>query len=108
MFGIAQWFPGSGHKALIGPSEHEFVSAYSRGAPDYPAVQAVAGAVLAAHCARLAGSTRPGDLWSAAAALNTTTLFGDFRIDPASGAQIKHQTVLLRWVKGEPVLVRSG
>lgn len=105
VFGIAQWFPGSGHEALVGPSEHEFVSAYSAKAPDYPAAQAVAGAVIAAHCARLAGSTRPGDLWSAAVALDTATLFGAFRIDPASGAQVKHQTVLLRWVRGEPMLV---
>ena len=39
------------------------------GVPDYPAVQAAAGAVIAAHCARLAGSTRRADLWTAAASL---------------------------------------
>ena len=102
-FGIAQWFPGSSHDVLIGPGEDEFVSAYPGAAPDYPAVQAAAGAVIAANCARLAGTTRPGDLWSAAAALDTSTLFGAFRIDPASGAQVKHETVLVRWIHGQPV-----
>jgi ABC-type branched-subunit amino acid transport system substrate-binding protein len=104
-FGIAQWLPGSGHEALIGPSEDEFVTAYPGGAPDYPAAQAVASAVIAAHCARAAGTTRPAELWSAAVALDTATFFGAYRIDPASGAQTKHQTVLVRWAQGQPVPV---
>jgi Periplasmic binding protein len=107
-FGIAQWFRGSAADALIGPSEDEFVSAYAGAAPDYPAVQAAAGAVIAAHCARVAGSTRPGDLWPAAASLDTGTLFGGFRIDPASGRQVKHQTALVRWVQGELVLAEPA
>jgi hypothetical protein len=65
--------------------------------PDYPAVQAVAGAVLATHCARQAGSVTRDALWAAACALDTSTLFGGFRIDPVTGAQVKHRTVLVRW-----------
>jgi hypothetical protein len=103
VFGIAQWFAGSGHEVLIGPTEVEFLATYSETSPDYPAVQAAAGAVLAAHCARLAGGTAREDLWAAATALDTSTLFGGFRIDP-SGAQVKHDTVLVRWARGEPVL----
>ena len=106
-FGIAQWFPGSARDVLIGPGEDEFVSAYPGAAPDYPAVQAVAGAVIAAHCARLAGSTRPADLWPAAVALDTATLFGGFRIDPVTGTKVRHQTVLLRWTRQGPVPVGS-
>jgi Periplasmic binding protein len=106
IFGIAQWFPGSSTAAALGPGEDEFVRAYSATAgtlPDYPAVQAAAGAVLAVHCASLAGSTRRRDLWAAAAPLGTSTLFGGFGIDSCSGAQVKHQTVLVRWTNGEPV-----
>jgi hypothetical protein len=47
VFGIAQWFPGSGTTAGLGPGEDEFVRAYSATAgtlPDYPAAQAAAGA----------------------------------------------------------------
>jgi ABC-type branched-subunit amino acid transport system substrate-binding protein len=104
VFGIAQWFPGSGHDVLLGPTEDEFLGAYAARAdtvPDYPAVQAVAGAVIATRCAGLAGGTHRDALWAAAANLETSTLFGGFRIDPETGAQVKHQTVLVRWADGK-------
>jgi hypothetical protein len=103
VFGIAQWFPGSKAEAELGPPEDGFVRAYagdSGAVPDYPAVQAVAGAIIATHCAELAGSTSRGDLWAAAAGLETSTLFGSFKIDPGSGAQVAHQMVLVRWTDG--------
>jgi ABC-type branched-subunit amino acid transport system substrate-binding protein len=108
-FGIAQWFPGSTADVALGPSEADFVGAYTGPAgslPDYPAVQAAAGAVIATHCAQLAGSTSRDDLWAAAAELETSTFYGDFKIDPRSGAQVKHQTVLVCWKDGE--LVPAG
>jgi ABC-type branched-subunit amino acid transport system substrate-binding protein len=113
VFGIAQWFPGSQQDVVLGPAEDEFTGAYASRAgnvPDYPAVQAVAGAVIATHCARLAGTTNRGDLWAAAAELETSTLYGGFKIDPQSGAQELHQTVLVRWTDGklEPVSVPVG
>jgi ABC-type branched-subunit amino acid transport system substrate-binding protein len=107
VFGIAQWFPGRGHEVMLGPAERAFLGAYAddtRTFPDYPAVQAAASAVLAAHCAKLAGGTGRENLWVAASDLDTSTLFGDFRIDPLSGAQVKHRTVLVRWAAGELAL----
>ena len=101
VYGIAQWFPGVAGTAAVGPSEAAFGAAHARlaaGPPDYPAVQAAAAAALATHCARLAGTTEARALWSAAAALDTVTLFGDFRIDPVTGAQTRHRTVLVRWI----------
>jgi ABC-type branched-subunit amino acid transport system substrate-binding protein len=109
VFGIAQWFPGSNAEVALGPSGGAFVAAYRDRAgalPDYPAVQAAAGAVIATHCARLAGGTGTGALWAAAAELKTSTLFGDFAIDPATGVQLRHRTVLVRWTDGEPALVQ--
>jgi hypothetical protein len=113
VFGIAQWFPGSQQDVALGPAEDEFAGAYANRAssmPDYPAVQAVAGAVIATHCARLAGSTNRGDLWAAARELETSTLYGGFKIDPQSGAQVLHRTVLVRWTGGklEQVNVPAG
>jgi ABC-type branched-subunit amino acid transport system substrate-binding protein len=109
VFGIAQWFPGSRHQVLLGPGEEEFMNAYASAAdgdvPDYPAVQAVAGAVIASHCVRLAGSSRREELWAAASELDTSTLFGGFQVDPASGAQVKHETILVRWRAGELIAV---
>lgn len=111
VFGIAQWFSGSRRDVELGPSEDEFLGAYTRRSgtvPDYPAVQAVAGAVIAAHCARLADDTSREALWAAAADLETSTLFGGFRIDPGSGAQVEHRTVLVQWTDGEPRPVDPG
>jgi hypothetical protein len=109
VFGIAQWFPGGGRAGALGPAEAAFIGAYTDRAaalPDYPAVQAAAGAVIAVHCARLAGATSRDRLWATAVGLETSTLFGGFGIDKDTGAQVRHQTVLVRWANGEPVPVR--
>jgi hypothetical protein len=109
IFGVGQWFPHSERTAELGPTEAEFLAAYADRTgtlPDYPAVQAVAAAVLAVHCVRLAGGTTRTLLWSAASALDTTTLFGDFTLDPNSGLQIGHRATLLRWTRQGPVAVQ--
>ena len=100
IYGIAQWFPGRGGRPELGPAEDAFATAYAavaKSPPDYPAVQAAAAAVLATRCAELAGSLDRAALWDAAAGLDTATLLGGFRIDPSTGAQVKHTTMLLRW-----------
>jgi len=105
IFGIAQWFPGSALEVETGPAEDEFVAAYSRlqgTPPDYPAVQAAATAALTVHCARTADSTSRQSLWAAAAALDTSTMFGPFTIDPVTGAQTGHETILVEWSDGSP------
>ncbi|MEV4565345.1 ABC transporter substrate-binding protein [Nonomuraea sp. NPDC049419] len=102
VYGVGQWFPGSGAEAAIGCAEPDFIAAYG-GPPDYPAVQAAAAAILAVHCAELAGGTAPDDLWRAAAALRTTTLYGAFALNPGTGVQTGHRTVLTRWEPGGPV-----
>jgi len=104
IYGVGQWFPGAvANSPTIGPSEATFLAAFTDHAKrpiDYPGVQAVAGASLAAYCARRAGTTAPGPLWAQAAALDTETLFGGFKINPVTGAQIKHKAVLVRWADG--------
>jgi hypothetical protein len=103
IYGVGQWFPGSVTRAELGPPEDAFLAAYAAVTDqpvDYPGVQAVAAAVIAAHCARQARSTARGLLWAQATALDTATLFGGFRIDPVTGAQVKHETVLVRWTSG--------
>ncbi len=109
IYGVGQWFPGAvTNSPEIGPSETTFLAAYTAHAKtriDYPGVQAVAGAALAVYCARQAGTTAPERLWAQAAALDTATLFGAFKIDPVTGAQVKHEAVLVRWTDGELALV---
>jgi hypothetical protein len=101
IFGVGQWFPGGSGRPDLGPSEASFLAAWSAaspGVPDYPAVQAAAGAVLAAHCARAAGGTRREILWQVAAGISARTLFGEFRVSP-DGVQVGHQSVLVRWTE---------
>lgn len=110
VFGIAQWFPGLDTVVELGPPERDFLRVYSAQTgtqPDYPAVQAAAAAVLATHCARAAGSTTRESLWAAASGMRTTTMFGPFRIDPASGTQLGHQTALVRWTADGLALAAS-
>jgi len=104
IYGVGQWFPGAAaNSPAIGPSEATFLAAYtdhSKMRIDYPGVQAVAGAALAAYCARRAGTAALETLWAEATALDTETLFGGFKIDPVTGAQVKHETILVRWADG--------
>jgi ABC-type branched-subunit amino acid transport system substrate-binding protein len=105
IYGVGQWFPGDRDDIAVGISERGFLDAYRDriGAlPDYPAVQAAASAVIASHCAELTGSTAREQLWAAATALETTTLFGSFKIDPRTGAQLGHRAALVRWEAGGP------
>jgi ABC-type branched-subunit amino acid transport system substrate-binding protein len=103
IYGIAQWSPGADERPELGPAEEDFLDAYREltGAePDYPAVQAAAGAVVARRCVELAASTQPDALWAAASELDTTTLLGGFKVDSHTGAQTRQTTVLLRWSGG--------
>lgn len=104
-FGVGQWFPSAGGVPDTGPTEESFLSSYSAlwsAVPDYPAVQAAAGAILATHCARLGDGSSRELLWQAARGLSARTLFGDFRIGP-DGTQEGHKAVLVRWTARGPV-----
>jgi Periplasmic binding protein len=106
LLGIAQWFPAERGTPDVGPSQDAFIAAYTARVgepPDYPAVQAIAGAALAVHCHRTAGTSEPRALFTTAARLDLTTLFGPFRIDPATGLQIGHETTLLRWCSSSEI-----
>jgi len=103
IYGAGQWLPGGTTRAELGPPEDTFLAAYATVTDQpagYPGVQAAAAAVVAAHCARQARSTARGQLWAQAVALDTVTLFGGFRINPVTGAQVKHEAVLVRWTSG--------
>jgi Periplasmic binding protein len=104
IYGVGQWFAGAvAESPEIGPSETTFLTAYNDAKMpiDYPGVQAVAGAALAVYCGRRAGTIASARLWAEAAALDTQTLFGGFKIDPVTGAQVKHEAVLVRWAGSE-------
>lgn len=100
-FGVGQWFRHPVTEPELGPSSETFLAKYAdafgTSDPDYPAIQATAAALVATHCVRKAGTTAREALWSAVVALKTSTLFGDFGVDPDTGMQLRHQATLTHW-----------
>ena len=81
------------------PHERE---ARARGAElDYVGAQAYAAALIAAHCLELA----PDDPRAAARMLRTTTFYGAFELDPATGIQQGHRLCVVRWRGGRRELL---
>jgi branched-chain amino acid transport system substrate-binding protein len=66
---------------------------------DYPAAQALAGAIVAERALALAGSSDAEALWAAARELRTRTLIGPFAID-GEGRQRAHSASIVRWQRG--------
>lgn len=106
--GPSQWEPDAGIVAQLGPSSRDFTRRMrARGAPacDYPAAQAYAAGLVTLAALRAAGALNQGHLRSAFSGLRTTTMFGDFAIDPVSGRQVGHQMLLVQWHRGRKVLI---
>ena len=95
----AQWHPETGGSPELGPSSPEVVAdARARGPVelDYVGAQAYAAALIAERCHELSADDPPG----AARRLRTTTFFGDFELDPATGLQRGHRLAVVRWSGG--------
>ncbi|MBI4589044.1 MAG: amino acid ABC transporter substrate-binding protein [Candidatus Rokubacteria bacterium] len=103
VIGPSQWEPGSPEVPLLGPDSAWFCSAFRRRFhqdPEYPAAQAFAVGVIFTECLRRAGSLEDESLLRAAHALETTTLYGRFRLDPVTSRQIGHGMLLVQWRDG--------
>jgi hypothetical protein len=73
---------------------------------DYVAAQAYAAALIAGRCLELG----PDDPLRAARRLRTTTFFGAFELDPATGLQRGHRLSVVRWTQArqELLLAEAG
>ena len=103
LIGPAQWTAGSAPQPLVGPGADWFVEAYRRrvgSTPAYPAAQALAAALIWWECVRITGVLDDRALVGQARELETRTLFGAFRIDPATGLQAGHRVVTVQWQEG--------
>lgn len=100
IYGVGQWAPGMGASVDVGVTGPEFLATWRErfgGVPDYPGVQAYAAGAIASSAVRTAGTAEPGALWRAASELDVRTVFGRFRLDPATGEQVGHESVLTLW-----------
>ena len=103
LLGPAQWVPGVAPRPEVGPDAEWFVSSFRRrfGAfPPYPAVQALAAAVIWSECVRSAGTLDESALLVQARRLDSRTLYGAFRLDPLTGLQVGHRVVTVQWQGG--------
>ncbi|HEX3409860.1 MAG TPA: amino acid ABC transporter substrate-binding protein [Candidatus Binataceae bacterium] len=106
--GPSQWEADADISPELGPSNRDFVrrmSALGIPDPDYPSAQAYAAGLVTLAALRMADSLDHALIRKALANLRTTTLFGDFAIDPSSGRQVGHKMLLVQWHRGRKVLI---
>ncbi|HME46703.1 ABC transporter substrate-binding protein [Mycobacterium sp.] len=107
LYGPCQWL-GDGDQPADGPDGEWFARRYRDATgrnPPYPAAAAFAAGVIWRRCADDAGTVDPGPVLAASQRLDTTTLFGRFRVDPATGVQTGHQIRVVNWQGGRRVPV---
>ena len=103
VIGPSQWEPHLYERPSLGPSSAWFVSEFRRvfqRDPGYVAAQAYAMGLILSECIRRANSLEDRKLLAAALALDTTTLYGGFRLDPATLRQVGHEILLVEWRSG--------
>jgi branched-chain amino acid transport system substrate-binding protein len=106
--GAAQWDANIAVTPSVGPSPAEFARrfrAICRMEADYPAAQAYAAGLLTILAINSAQSLESSQIRAAFSHLRTTTLFGDFAIEPSNGRQIAHKMLLVQWHGGRKVII---
>ena len=106
--GPSQWEPSLQGWPDLGPTSSQFSADFRARfglEPDYPAAQAYAAGLVAAHCAELAGSLDDAALRQATGTLDLTTFYGRFRLDPRTGQQVGHAMVVAQWQAGQKQIV---
>lgn len=99
-----QWHPETRTSPQLGPDSAELVAdacASALGELDYVAAQAYAAALIAGRCLELG----PDDPLGAARRLRTTTFFGAFGLDRATGLQRGHRLSVVRWSQARQQLL---
>jgi hypothetical protein len=108
LYGPCQWFDDGTDDPADGPNSEWFSQRYrdANGTePPYPAAAAFAAGVVWQRCVKEAGTVESLPVLAASQRLDTTTLFGRFRVDPVTGVQTGHQIRVVQWRSGQRVLV---
>jgi branched-chain amino acid transport system substrate-binding protein len=106
--GPSQWEPGAEGCPDVGPSTAAFVERFRHDfgqGPDYPAAQAYAAGLILQGCVTRTGTCLDADLRRTADVVACRTFYGDFRLDPETGVQVGHETVLVQWQGGQKRIV---
>ncbi|HEY6432727.1 MAG TPA: ABC transporter substrate-binding protein [Acetobacteraceae bacterium] len=108
LYGPCQWFDDGTDDPVDGPNSEWFSRCYrdANGTePPYPAAAAFAAGVVWQRCVKEAGTVESLPVRAASQRLDTSTLFGRFRVDPVTGVQTGHQIGVVQWRGGRRVLV---
>nr|WP_220084575.1 ABC transporter substrate-binding protein [Mycolicibacterium vulneris] len=108
LYGPCQWFDDGTDDPADGPNSEWFSHRYrdANGTePPYPAAAAFAAGVVWQRCVQEADTSESLPVMAASQQLDTTTLFGRFRVDPVTGVQTGHQIRIVQWRDGQRVLV---
>ena len=93
----------------IGPTQEEFLGSFrkmSNGVdPDYHAVEATAAMFSYVLGIEAAQSLDTDKVRTAMGKLHFVSVYGDWGIDPKTGRQIAHKSVLIQWQKGKKEIV---
>ncbi|MDT5170712.1 MAG: branched-chain amino acid transport system substrate-binding protein, partial [Mycobacterium sp.] len=108
LYGPCQWFDDGTDDPADGPNSEWFSRCYrdANGTePPYPAAAAFAAGVVWQRCVKEAGTVESLPVLAASQRLDTTTLFGRFRVVPVTGVQTGHQIRVVLWRSGQRVRV---
>jgi branched-chain amino acid transport system substrate-binding protein len=108
--GPSQWEPGVSFSENVQPGSDRFTREFrSRfGGPlDYVAAGSFAAGLIVAECIRRATSLDNPELRTIAAALDSTTFYGRFQIEPKTGKQLAHRMLLVRWQQGRKIVLSN-
>ncbi len=112
VIGPSQWEPHRYEQPRIGPASAWFGSEFRRmfqRDPGYVAAQAYAMGLIVGECIKRADSLDDPELLAAARGLDTTTLYGRFRLDPDTLRQVGHEILHVEWRDGRKhVLAPAG
>src|SRR2546427_1673301 len=103
VIGPSQWEPHLYERPSIGPPSAWFCSEFQRvfqRDPGYVAAQAYTLGIIINECIRRAEGLEDRELLAAARGLDTTSLYGRFRLDPSSMRQVGHEILLVEWRDG--------
>ncbi|MGH3560857.1 MAG: ABC transporter substrate-binding protein, partial [Mycobacterium sp.] len=108
LYGPCQWFDDGSDDPEDGPNSAWFSRRYrdaNSAEPPYPAAAAFAAGVVWRRCVTEAGTVEPLAVHAASQRLDTTTLFGRFRVDPVTGLQTGHRIRVVQWRGGRRAAV---
>jgi ABC-type branched-subunit amino acid transport system substrate-binding protein len=111
VIGPSQWEPHLSERPSTGPPSAWFISEFRRvfrRDPGYVAAQAYAMGLIVGECIRRADGLEDQALLAAARGLDTTTLYGRFRLDPVTLRQVGHETLLVEWRDGRKHVIAPG